>query len=134
MGEQPGTPIFLDEEDIDAIKLAKAAIFTGVQTLLGRCGLTPDQLSRVYLAGAFGTSIDPIKAERIGMIPPLPRDRVIQAGNAAIEGASMMLLSRSKREEAEKIVAITEHVSLENEPGFEDLYIDGLMFGPIESP
>ena len=133
-GEQPGTPIFLDEEDIDAIKLAKAAIFTGVQTLLGRWGLTPDQLSRVYLAGAFGTSVDPIKAERIGMIPPLPRDRVVQAGNAAIEGASMMLLSRSKRSEAEKIVAITEHVSLENEPGFEDLYIDGLMFGPIESP
>jgi uncharacterized 2Fe-2S/4Fe-4S cluster protein (DUF4445 family) len=45
-----------------------------------------------------------------------------------------MLLSRSKREEAEKIVAITEHVSLENEACFEDLYIDGLIFGPIESP
>jgi uncharacterized 2Fe-2S/4Fe-4S cluster protein (DUF4445 family) len=129
---QPGSPIFLDEEDIDAIKLAKAAIFTGVQTLLGRWGVLPDHLSRIYLAGAFGTSIDPIKAERIGMIPSLPRDRVIQAGNAAIEGASMMLLSRSKRYEAEKMVGITEHVSLENEPGFEDLYIEGLRFGPID--
>jgi uncharacterized 2Fe-2S/4Fe-4S cluster protein (DUF4445 family) len=66
------------------------------------------------------------------MIPSLPRDRVIQAGNAAIEGASMMLLSRSKRYEAEKMVGITEHVSLENEPGFEDLYIEGLRFGPID--
>ena len=132
--EQPGSPIFLDEEDIDAIKLAKAAIFTGVRTLLGRWGLQPDHLSTVYLAGGFGTSIDPLNAERIGMIPPLPRDRVIQAGNAAIEGASMMLLSCSKRYEAEKIVAITEHISLENEPGFEDMYIDGLRFGPIENP
>jgi len=130
--EKPRSPIFLDEEDIDAIKLAKAAIFTGVQTLLGRWGVTPDHLSRVYLAGAFGTSIDPRNAERIGMIPQLPRDRVIQAGNAAIEGASMMLLSRSKRYEAEKMVRITEHVSLENEPGFEDIYIDGLRFGPID--
>jgi len=132
--EQPGSPIFLDEEDIDAIKLAKAAIFTGVQTLLERWGVTPDHLSRIYLAGAFGTSIDPLNAERIGMIPSLPRDRVIQAGNAAIEGASMILLSRSKRYEAEKMVAITEHVSLENEPGFEDMYIHGLRFGPIENP
>ena len=131
--EQPAPAIFLDEEDIDAIKLAKAAIFTGVQTLLVRWGVRPDHLSTVYLAGAFGTSVDPIKAEHIGMIPSLPRDRVIQAGNAAIEGASMMLLSRSKRYEAEKMVAITEHVSLENEPGFEDMYIEGLRFGPIES-
>jgi uncharacterized 2Fe-2S/4Fe-4S cluster protein (DUF4445 family) len=125
--------IFLDEEDIDAIKLAKAAIFTGVQTLLGRWGVLTDQLSKVYLAGAFGTSIDPVHAERIGMIPPLPRDRVIQAGNAAIEGASMMLLSRAKRYQAEKMVSIIEHVSLENEPGFEDMYIEGLRFGPIDS-
>lgn len=132
--QQPGSAIFLDEEDIDAIKLAKAAIFTGVQTLLVRWGVLPDNLSRVYLAGAFGTSIDPLNAERIGMIPPLPRDRVVQAGNAAIEGASMMLLSREKRSEAEKMVAITEHISLENEPGFEDMFIEGLIFGPIESP
>jgi uncharacterized 2Fe-2S/4Fe-4S cluster protein (DUF4445 family) len=130
----PDSSIFLDEEDIDAIKLAKAAIFTGVQTLLGRWGILPDHLSKVYLAGAFGTSIDPVHAERIGMIPTLPRDRVIQAGNAAIEGASMMLLSRAKRYQAEKMVAIIEHVSLENEPGFEDMYIEGLRFGPIESP
>jgi uncharacterized 2Fe-2S/4Fe-4S cluster protein (DUF4445 family) len=129
---EPDCAIFLDEEDIDAIKLAKAAIFTGVRTLLGRWGVLPDHLSKVYLAGAFGTSINPIHAERIGMIPPLPRDRIIQAGNAAIEGASMMLLSRSKRREAEKIVAITEHISLENEPGFEDTYIEGLRLGPIE--
>jgi uncharacterized 2Fe-2S/4Fe-4S cluster protein (DUF4445 family) len=129
--DEHDSEIFLDEEDIDAIKLAKAAIFTGVRTLLGRMGILPDHLSRVYLAGAFGTSIDPFHAERIGMIPPLPRDRVIQAGNAAIEGAAMMLLSRSKRHEAEKIVAITEHISLENEPGFEDMFIEGLRFGPI---
>ena len=130
--EQPDTPIFLDEEDIDAIKLAKAAIFTGIETLLGRWGITPDNLSRLYLAGAFGTSIDPLSAERIGMIPSLPRNRVIQAGNAAVEGASMMLLSRSKRCEAENIVAITEHISLEKEPGFEDMYIDGLRFGSFQ--
>ena len=80
--KKPDHTIFLDEEDIDAIKLAKAAIFTGVQTLLGRWGVLPDHLSKVFLAGAFGTSIDPIHAERIGMIPPLRRDRVVQAGNA----------------------------------------------------
>ncbi len=130
--KEPESSIYIDEEDIDAIKLAKAAIITGVQTLLRRWGLMPMNLSKVYLAGAFGTSIDPVHAERIGMIPSLPRDRVVQAGNAAIEGAAMMLLSRSKRDEAEKMVTITEHVRLENEPGFEDMFINGLMFGTAE--
>jgi uncharacterized 2Fe-2S/4Fe-4S cluster protein (DUF4445 family) len=127
-----GSGVYLDEEDIDAIKLAKAAVFTGVETVLKRWGITPHQISRLYLAGAFGTSIDPVSAERIGLIPPLPRNRVVQAGNAAIEGASMMLLSRSKRIEAGKIAEITEHISLENEPGFEDMYIEGLRFGTVE--
>lgn len=127
----PQLPIFIDEEDIDAIKLAKAAIFTGVHTLLHRWGARPDNLSMVFLAGAFGTSVDPGNAERIGMIPSLPRDRVVRVGNAAIEGASMMLLSRPKRDEAEVIAALTEHISLEHEAGFEDMFIEGLMFGPV---
>ena len=41
-------------------------------------------------------------AKRIGLIPNLPDSRIVQAGNAAIEGASIALLSRRKRRELEE--------------------------------
>ena len=128
------SPIYIDEEDIDAIRLAKAAISTGIVTLLDRWQTTPGDLSALFLAGAFGTSINPGNAERIGLIPPVPGERVFKAGNAAIEGASMLLLSGTLRDECQKIVSVTEHISLETEPLFEDRYIEGLRFGPMNIP
>ena len=43
-------------------------------------------------------------ARRIGLIPDLPASRIVQAGNAAIEGATIALLSHAKRQELEEIV------------------------------
>jgi uncharacterized 2Fe-2S/4Fe-4S cluster protein (DUF4445 family) len=124
------SPIFLDGEDIDAVKLAKSAIYTGTRILLDTWGINTQDISSFFIAGAFGNSISPDNAAHIGLIPTLPPEQVIRAGNAAIEGASQMLLSMESRTEAEGIVRITRHVSLENSPDFEDLYIGGLVLGP----
>ena len=123
-------PIFLDREDIDAVKLAKSAIYAGTRILLDTWGSKTQDISSFFIAGGFGNSISPVNAAHIGLIPTLPPEQVIRAGNAAIEGASQMLLSMEKRTEAEEIVRITRHVSLENSPDFEDLYIGGLVLGP----
>ena len=124
------SPVFLDGEDIDAIKLAKSAIFAGTQILVEASGTRINDLSAFYIAGAFGNSISPGNAAAIGLIPTLSPGKVIRAGNAAIEGASQMLLSIEKRKEAEEIVRITRHISLEKSPDFEDLYIQGLVLEP----
>ena len=130
---QPGkSPIFLNGEDIDAVKLAKSAIYAGTRILLESAGIGTRDLSSFFVAGAFGNSIVPGNAAAIGLIPALDPEQVIRAGNAAIEGASQMLLSMEKRKEAEAIVGITRHISLENTPDFEDLYIQGLVLEPYE--
>jgi uncharacterized 2Fe-2S/4Fe-4S cluster protein (DUF4445 family) len=120
--------VFLDGEDIDAVKLAKAAIYAGTRTLLDAWGMKTRDLSSFFIAGAFGNSLSPENAAYIGLIPSFAPDQVVRAGNAAIEGASQMLLSMEKRKEGEEIVKISRHVSLENSPCFEDLYIGGLVF------
>jgi uncharacterized 2Fe-2S/4Fe-4S cluster protein (DUF4445 family) len=126
------SPVFLDGEDIDAIKLAKSAVYAGTRILLETAGIGTSDLSTFYIAGAFGNSISPDHAAAIGLIPALDPKKVIRAGNAAIEGASQMLLSMEKRKEAEEIVGVTRHVSLENSPDFEDLYVQGLVLEPYE--
>jgi len=126
------SPVFLDGEDIDAVKLAKSAVYAGTRILLETAGIGTRDLSSFFIAGAFGNSISPGHAAAIGLIPALDPEKVIRAGNAAIEGASQMLLSMGIRKEAEEIVGITRHVSLENSPDFEDLYIQGLVLEPYE--
>ncbi|MDD1719557.1 MAG: ASKHA domain-containing protein [Methanoregulaceae archaeon] len=121
-------PVFLDGEDIDAIKLAKAAVSAGTRVILDRYGACPEDISRLYLAGAFGASLDQASAKEIGLIPDLPDNSISAAGNTAIEGAVMVLASAQARMNAESIRSLVEHVSLESEPRFEDYFIGGFAF------
>ena len=56
---------------------------------------------------------------------------VIRAGNAALRGAEALLLSRRRREHLESIVRRIEHIELETDPDFFDMFVDGCQFHPI---
>jgi uncharacterized 2Fe-2S/4Fe-4S cluster protein (DUF4445 family) len=120
--------IFLDGEDIDNLKLAKAAIAVGTQVLMKHYGVKPQDIAKLFLAGAFGTYIDPANARKIGMLPEIPLKRVVKVGNAAIEGARQVLISRRKREEAEGIPRLVRHIRLELEEDFHDRFVGELAF------
>ena len=125
--------IFLLESDINELAQAKAANVAGLQVVASTFGIGFDAIEVFYLAGAFGRHIDAEAARRIGLIPPIPDARIVQAGNAAIEGASIALLSRSRREELERLVRKVEHCRLETHPDFFDFFVEGCQFKPVES-
>ncbi|MCX7668573.1 MAG: ASKHA domain-containing protein, partial [Anaerolineae bacterium] len=81
-----GRPIFVTQHDIRELQLAKGAIRCGIETLLQHAGIGPAALDRVIIAGAFGTYIDVDSALTIGLLPPVPRERLTQVGNAAGTG------------------------------------------------
>ncbi|RMG03070.1 MAG: DUF4445 domain-containing protein, partial [Nitrospirae bacterium] len=60
--------IVLTQVDIENIIRAKAAIFAGVNLLLGEVGLTTDMIEKVYIAGGFGNFLDTEKAIILGML------------------------------------------------------------------
>jgi uncharacterized 2Fe-2S/4Fe-4S cluster protein (DUF4445 family) len=84
-----------------------------------------------YLAGGFGRHLDVDAAARIGLIPGIAKSRIVQVGNAAIEGATMALLSRAKRQELEETVRRVEFCRLETHPGFFDFFVDGCQFRAV---
>ena len=88
---------------------------------------------RHYLAGGFGRNLDVASARRIGLIPNLPDAKIRQVGNAAIEGASMALLSRARRAELEAMVEAVTHVRLETHPDFFHWFVEGCQFKPVET-
>jgi len=129
----PEGSVFFLESDINELAQAKGANSAGLEVVFANYGIDFNQIEVFYLAGGFGRHINVAAAARIGLIPPIPEERVVQAGNAAIEGASLALLSKRKRRELEQLVRQVEHCRLETHPRFFDFFVEGCLFKPMES-
>ena len=127
-------PIVLREADINELAQAKGANVAGLFIVMERYGVRFEDLDVFYLAGGFGRHLDLDSARRIGLIPNLDGARIRQVGNAAIEGASIALLSRARRAELEQLVERVEHVRLETHPDFFHYFVEGCQFQPVETP
>jgi uncharacterized 2Fe-2S/4Fe-4S cluster protein (DUF4445 family) len=124
--------IYFLESDVNELAQAKGANVAGLQVVFSQYGIDFDQAERFYLAGGFGRHLNIDAATRIGLIPAIAADRMVQIGNAAIEGATIALLSRARRQELELLVRRVEHCRLETHPQFFDFFVDGCQFRPIE--
>ena len=121
----------LSRADISALAQAKSANYCGQFITLRRYGLPVEEISRLYLAGGFANYLNVASAIGIGFIANFPTERVSRAGNAALEGATIMLLSRELRQRAESLVQRIEHIELETTPDFFDIFVEGCMFKPM---
>jgi len=115
--------VVVTQNDIREIQLAKAAIYTGASILMKHRKIRPEDLQRIYLAGAFGNYVDPQNAKIIGMYPDVPLERVKFVGNTAGSGARMMLLSVDARETAEDLAKRIKYVELGADPNFQDEFL-----------
>jgi uncharacterized 2Fe-2S/4Fe-4S cluster protein (DUF4445 family) len=129
----PERGITFSRGDAAQLAQAKAANAVGMRVLLRMLGLAPGDLAVLHLAGGFASHLDVPNAQAIGFLPPVPAARVVQLGNASVRGAAALLLSRGARARLEAFVGRIEHVELEAEPDFFDLFVDGLRFEPLPS-
>ncbi len=91
--EEDGDPIFFSQTDIENFIQTKAAAHTMVASLLEYMHLTTDDISKFYLAGAFGTYVDLESAITIGLYPDIPREKYVALGNSSLKGAETILLN-----------------------------------------
>ena len=116
--------IFITQNDVRAIQLAKAALYAGARLLMDKLGI--EHLDRIRLAGAFGAHIDVKYAMVLGMIPDCRLEHVTSAGNAAGSGAIIALLDKTARLEIEDVVKRIHKVETAVEPKFQDHFVAAL--------
>jgi len=124
--------MFLLESDVNELAQAKGANVAGLHVVFSSYGIDFDELDIFYLAGGFGRNLNVESSTRIGLIPSLPPSKVVQAGNIAIEGATIALLSKTKRQELEDLVKRVGHCRLETHPSFFEFFVEGCQFKPVE--
>ena len=116
--------ILIEQNDVRAIQLAKAALYAGARLLMDRMGV--DKVDRIRLAGAFGSHIDVKYAMILGMIPDCELEQVSSANNAAGTGARIALLSRSSRAEIEQRARQIEKVETAVDANFQDHFVEAM--------
>jgi uncharacterized 2Fe-2S/4Fe-4S cluster protein (DUF4445 family) len=114
----------IQQTDVRAIQLAKAALYAGIKLLMDKKGI--ETVDTISFAGAFGTFIDPKYAMVLGLIPDCDLDKVKAVGNAAGYGAKMALLNRTYRREIEETVTKIEKIETALEPDFQRHFVNAM--------
>jgi uncharacterized 2Fe-2S/4Fe-4S cluster protein (DUF4445 family) len=116
--------ISLTQKDIHEFLLAKAALATGLSILTNQLSLVQEDIQEIFIAGGFGNYIHLPHLSETGAIG-LPVEKIRKMGNTALIGAKMFLFNGLPL--AEEILKITNHISLEKEAGFQDVFISHLF-------
>jgi len=125
-----GKDIVVTGSDVRQLQLAKAAIRAGLQVLAQEAGVQEQMIEKVDIAGAFGSYLNIRSAVRLGMLPPLPRGRFRQVGNAAGLGARQMLTTAEQRAAEGEIVRRMQYVELATHPGFAAAFVQAMQLQP----
>ena len=84
-------------------------------------------LQRVYIAGAFGNRLRVEESVTIGMLPDVPRDRIVFAGNTSLAGAYLAILCRQARDQLAEIAAKMTYLELSVSTKFMDEFVAALF-------
>lgn len=120
--------IYLTQRDVRELQFGKGSIATGIKVLMDILRVTAGELDEVLLGGSFGSYLNPESARIIGLVPPVPVDRILSVGNTAGEGAKMTLLSFRERQVAFDLPARVEYVELSGRSDFNDSFVSVLRF------
>lgn len=127
----PEHNIGLDRQDLSQLAQAKAANYAGQQILLREFGIGWDDLECIFFSGGFANYLNVENAQTIGLIPPIDAQKVVKVGNTSLEGAAQVLVNRNLRETIEHVVTGIEHIELEQETDFFDIYVEGCLLEPM---
>ena len=117
-----GKDLTLSQPDIDSLIRSKAAMYTILTTITNTVNISFNDIGKFYIAGTFGSYINPESAITIGMIPDLPLDTYIPLGNTSIEGASMLFLSKHYYKEMFRIRDLITYMELNVNQEFMQLF------------
>ena len=104
-----GEPICISQVDLNLLTSSKAAMYTILEVIVkNTAGISFEDLSTFYVAGTFGSFIDPVSAISIGMLPDIELSVFEVLGNSSLGGAKKLL---KEPEAFDRLLAIREAIT-----------------------
>lgn len=124
----PVGKLTITQQDIRQIQLAKSAVFSAIQILLQKAGVTSEQVEQIYLAGSFGYHLSVEKAIGIGLLPMAFAGKIEAVGNTSLQGTKELSLGKFYEEDLMNMKTVCEEIYLSNETDFQDIFMDNMNF------
>jgi uncharacterized 2Fe-2S/4Fe-4S cluster protein (DUF4445 family) len=120
--------VYLDQDDIRALQLAKGALRGGMEILLERAGLSFEELSEVVLTGSFGAVLSPEVLEKVGIFSQnmVSITRFVREG--ALAGVERLLFEPDGMERVERLAQKVQVIPLSGTPLFEKHFLSNIDF------
>ena len=123
--------LYLTQQDIRQLQLAKSAIKAGISILANEYGIDETDIKNVYIAGGFGYYMNIKNACTIGLIPSCFDSKTLSVGNSSLGGAKKYLLDSTSVQSLQHIINISSELYLAENKNFNDIYIKELNFNNI---
>lgn len=120
--------VYLTQDDIRQVQMAKGAIAAGVHLMCSHLGISVTDINQVVLAGAFGSFLNPDSACRIELLPDELRGKIRAGGNLAGVGAKMMAISKEQFFLTQELVNQIEFIELAELPLFQKTFAKSMAF------
>jgi uncharacterized 2Fe-2S/4Fe-4S cluster protein (DUF4445 family) len=120
--------VYLGQNDIRQVQLAKAAIRAGMEVLFERSGITRESVQEVVLTGSFGTTLDPVILNNVGILPEkmIKICRFVREG--ALAGVEKGISAPRGYESINQLAESIRVVPLSGTPAFEKHFLAQMNF------
>jgi len=128
-----GRPLRLSHSAVDMFQRAKAGIGAGIESLLAIAKLSAKDINRICLCGIFGSNLNILNAQEIGLLPEVSPDKVELCGNTALAGCERLVILPG---EASAIAHLRSHATVVNLAGTEDFetrFMENLYLQPMKN-
>ncbi len=121
--------VYFTDADVTEAGKAMGAIRAGHRTLMKEVGIGDDEVKVMYMAGASGTYVDPVKAQYCGMIPRV-LEEVYQLGNTSLMMAHDLLKDPETLDRMQSVAnsISANHIMFAGNPIFEKMYVLELAY------
>ena len=120
--------IYITQNDIRQVQLAKGAILSGIQTMLAYNEMADNDIDEVMVAGQFGAHLKAESLTGAGLIPRDLEDRVTYVGNTSKSGAYLCLMAEDERAQAEDIAKNIAYIELSALDGYDNVFVKAMNF------
>ncbi len=121
------------ERDLKSLVRAKAAVFSGIRSLVGALDAGSGVVEGLLVSGNFGRFLNLPAAVGIGLLPDMEPGRYGYIDNGSLEGAALALLSKDFLGELCDYLKKITYVDLSDLPGYMDEFV-GASFIPHTDP
>lgn len=120
--------VYLSQEDIRALQLAKGALRGGMEILLSRAKLSCDDLAEVVLTGSFGAVLSPDVLKNVGIFSENMVRITGFVREGALLGVERLLVEENGRARLEELAKAVQVIPLSGTPLFEKLFMANIDF------